>query len=168
VLAALLLGKVTQARERGIELTVGDTTAVRDLPLAVTDAVTLVGNLIDNAMEAVAMEPPTATLEAGPATVEAAASGAPATTKAARQVWVEMWDDNAGLSVRVSDAGPGVPAGQAGEIFTRGYTTKDAPGRGLGLALVDQIVKRNQGTITVSAREEGGAVFEVGIPRARR
>ena len=33
VLAALVLGKVAQARERGIELTVGDTTAVRDLPL---------------------------------------------------------------------------------------------------------------------------------------
>jgi two-component system CitB family sensor kinase len=137
VLAALLLGKVTQARERGIELTVGDTTAVRDLPLAVTDAVTLVGNLLDNAMEA------------------------------ARQVWVEIADDAGGLTVRVSDSGPGVPADRVGEIFSRGHTTKEGAGRGLGLALVDQIVRRNGGSVSVTERVGGGAVFEVGIPRAR-
>ena len=141
VLAALLLGKVAQARERGIELTVGDTTAVHELPLAVTDAVTLVGNLLDNAMEAVA-------------------GGA-----AARRVWVEMADDEAGLTVRVSDTGPGVTASAAEEVFVRGYTTKDGAGRGLGLALVDQIVRRNRGRVTVGERAGGGAVFEVRVPR---
>jgi two-component system CitB family sensor kinase len=148
VLAALLLGKVTQARERGIELVVADSTAVRALPLAVTDAVTLVGNLIDNALEAV---------------------------EETRQVWVEVRGDGdgatgagaggcPGLVVRVADTGPGVPEDQAEAIFTRGHTGKDGPGRGLGLALVDQIVRRRGGTVTVSARDGGGAVFEVRIP----
>src|SRR5205823_545591 len=99
---------------------------------------TLVGNLLDNAMEA------------------------------ARQVWVEVADDADGLLVRVSDSGPGVPAERIGEIFTRGHTTKDGAGRGLGLALVDQIVRRNGGTVSVTERVGGGAVFEVRIPRARR
>jgi two-component system CitB family sensor kinase len=153
VLAALLLGKVAQARERGIELTVGDTTAVRELPLAVTDAVTLVGNLLDNAMEAVALEA-VADLEV------TGAAGA-----AARRVWVEMTDDEAGLTVRVSDTGPGVTASAAEEIFVRGHTTKEGAGRGLGLALVDQIVRRNRGRVSVGERLGGGAVFEVWVPR---
>jgi two-component system CitB family sensor kinase len=143
VLAALLLGKVTQARERGVELTVGDTTAVHRLPLPVTDAVTLVGNLIDNAVEAVAG------LDAD----------------AVKQVTVEVWDDDAGLCVRVSDNGPGVPPQRVAEVFRHGYTTKGSPGHGLGLALVDQIVRRRTGRVEVGANEGGGAVFEVLIPR---
>jgi two-component system, CitB family, sensor kinase len=147
VLAALLLGKVTQARERGIELVVEDSTAVRALPLAVTDAVTLVGNLIDNALEAV---------------------------EEVRQVWVQVRSDaegcdgGSGLTVRVSDTGPGVPEDQVEAIFARGHTGKGGPGRGLGLALVDQIVRRSGGTVTVAARDGGGAVFEARIPGGER
>ncbi|GAA2005037.1 sensor histidine kinase [Catenulispora subtropica] len=143
VLAALVLGKAAQARERGIELTVGALTAVRDLPLPVTDAVTLVGNLIDNAVEAVAAGE-------GPA---------------ARTVTVDLSDDADGLSVRVADTGPGIPEAVREEVFVRGYTTKGEAGRGLGLALVAQIVKRNRGTVAVSGAEGGGAVVDVRIPR---
>ena len=138
VLAALLLGKVTQARERGVELT-----AVRSLPLAVTDAVTLVGNLIDNAVDAVSR-------------VDGCA---------VKQVAVEAWDDELGLSVTVTDNGPGIAPELVDEVFKRGHTTKDTPGHGLGLALVAQIVKRCNGEIGITAAEGGGAVFEVMIPR---
>jgi two-component system CitB family sensor kinase len=159
VLAALLLGKVAQASERGIELTVADTTAVRELPLAVTDAVTLVGNLLDNAMEAVTLSD-----LGGSAASESAGSGW--ASEAARRVWVAMTDDDSGLTVRVSDSGPGVPEAEAADIFARGFTSKAEVGRGLGLALVDQIVRRCKGQVTVGERVGGGAVFEVWIPRA--
>jgi two-component system, CitB family, sensor kinase len=143
VLAALLLGKVTQARERGVELTVSDTTVVRALPFSVTDAVTLVGNLIDNAVEAVSALGP----------------------DECKQVSVDVWDDDLGLSVRVTDNGPGIPPSLRNEVFTRGFTTKASPGHGLGLALVDQIVKRHDGARAVESAPSGGALVEVMIPR---
>jgi len=142
VLAALVLGKVAQARERGIELEVGAVTAVRELPLPVTDAVTLVGNLIDNAVEAVAG------FETGQKVVS-----------------VDLADDAEGLALRVADTGPGIPEALREEVFVRGFTTKAEAGRGLGLALVTQIVRRYHGTITVCEAVGGGAVFEVRIPR---
>jgi hypothetical protein len=67
--------------------------------------------------------------------------------------------------VTVTDNGPGIAPELAQEVFRRGYTTKDSPGHGLGLALVAQIVKRCNGEVDVSAAEGGGAVFEVMIPR---
>ncbi len=143
VLAALVLGKVAQARERGIELGVGEVSAVRELPLPVTDAVTLVGNLIDNAVEAVA----------GPE------------GHRPKRVWIELSDDASGLTVRVADTGPGIPPELREEVFVRGFTTKAEAGRGLGLALVAQIVNRHHGSVAVSAADGGGAVFDVHIPR---
>lgn len=143
VLAALVLGKVAQARERGIELGVGEVTAVRELPLPVTDAVTLVGNLIDNAVEAVA--------------------GFGADHE--KVVSVDLADDAEGLTLRVADTGPGIPEALREEVFVRGFTTKAEAGRGLGLALVMQIVRRHRGTISVSEAVGGGAQFEVRIPR---
>ena len=152
VLAALVLGKVAQARERGIELAVGEVTAVRDLPLPVTDAVTLVGNLIDNALDAVG--------GAGGAGTSAETGGG-----AAKRVWIELSDDDSGLGIRVADNGPGIAPGLREEVFVRGFTTKAEAGRGLGLALVAQIVKRHGGTVAVSEAEGGGAEFAVRIPR---
>jgi two-component system CitB family sensor kinase len=149
VLAALVLGKVAQARERGIELGVGEVTAVRDLPLPVTDAVTLVGNLIDNALEAVG----------------GAGSSGEAWGGAAKQVWIELSDDASGLRLQVADTGPGIPPELREEVFVRGFTSKADAGHGLGLALVAQIVRRHGGTIAVSEADGGGAVFDVHIPR---
>ncbi len=52
VLAALLLGKASQAAERGVDLRIDDNTAVTSTPLDARDLVTLVGNLVDNAIDA--------------------------------------------------------------------------------------------------------------------
>ncbi|NUP52833.1 MAG: sensor histidine kinase [Catenulispora sp.] len=166
VLAALVLGKAAQARERGIELTVGELTAVRDLPLPVTDAVTLVGNLIDNAVEAVASAEAD---RGGGVSMDSALDGPMVGTAvvgpAAKTVSVDLVDDADGLSVRVADSGPGIPEALREEVFVRGFTTKTGTGHGLGLALVAQIVKRSRGSVTVSTAEGGGAVVDVRIPR---
>ena len=82
-----------------------------------------------------------------------------------RWVAVEMWDDEMEFGVRVSDSGPGIPPERIPGIFTPGYTTKPGSGHGLGLALVDQIVRRHGGRVAVSRGEGGGAVFEVTVPR---
>ncbi|MGW4299897.1 sensor histidine kinase [Streptomyces sp. NPDC004646] len=149
VLAALLLGKTAQANERGVELVVSPDSRLDDgvLPPGLTarDLVTVLGNLIDNAVDAA---------QGGP--------GARVTVTAYASA------DARSLVLKVSDTGPGVDPAHAGLVFQRGWSTKPAGpggrGRGLGLALVRQAVTRLGGTLTVTEGEEGGAVFEVRLP----
>lgn len=147
VLAALLLGKLSEASERGVELELTSDTAMQDPAegLDARDLITIVGNLIDNALDAA---------------VEHAAERSP-------KVQVTVRNDPGELFVRVADSGPGVAAGA--DIFRRGWSTKSGGegGRGLGLALVGQAVRRNGGRIRVapgSPANGGGAVFTVRLP----
>jgi two-component system CitB family sensor kinase len=67
--------------------------------------------------------------------------------------------------VSVHDSGPGVDAADAERIFEDGVSSKQHPGervRGLGLALVRQVVLRHGGDVSVS--NNGGAVFTVRLP----
>ncbi|MFI2375711.1 ATP-binding protein [Streptomyces sp. NPDC018964] len=151
VLAALLLGKTAQANERGVELVVSDDSRLDDglLPdtLPARDLVTILGNLIDNA-------------------VDAAQGGVrPRVTVTAL---TEEDGDGGGseLILRVSDTGPGVDPDHTEAVFQRGFTTKPSGpgGRGLGLALVRQAAGRHGGTLSVTSGDEGGAVFEARLP----
>jgi sensor histidine kinase regulating citrate/malate metabolism len=126
-LVALLLGKTAQADERGIELTITEDTHLPsnsdDVALTGPEMVTVLGNLIDNAMDACDREDP----------------------------WVEVTlsQDNGTLLIRVADSGPGMDAGTFEKAMERGYSTKgDSDHHGLGLALVAQVVKRHNGTLT--------------------
>ncbi|MFI6409941.1 ATP-binding protein [Streptomyces sp. NPDC050548] len=157
VLAALLLGKTAQSNERGVELVVSEDSGLDDglLPdsLSARDLVTILGNLIDNAVDAAqgslrARVTVTARTEA-----EGMGSGAGSGSGSA-------------LVLRVADTGTGVDPAHAEAVFQRGFSTKPAGpgGRGLGLALVRQAVNRHGGTLTVAEAEGGGAVFEVRLP----
>jgi sensor histidine kinase regulating citrate/malate metabolism len=145
VLAALLLGKAAQANERGVELVVSADTRIDDglLPRAVParDLVTVLGNLVDNAVDA--------------------AQGSPGA-----RVTVTARTSDAELVLRVVDSGPGVDPEHADAVFERGWSTKPAGpgGRGLGLALVRQAVARGGGVLTLDRSAEGGAAFEVRLP----
>jgi len=128
-LVALLLGKTAQADERGIELTVTEETHLPsnadDLALSGQEMVTVLGNLIDNAMDACDRDDP----------------------------WIEVTvsQHNGTLLIRVADSGPGMDAGTFEKAMQRGYSTKsgsDGEQHGLGLALVAQVVKRHNGTLT--------------------
>jgi C4-dicarboxylate-specific signal transduction histidine kinase len=70
-----------------------------------------------------------------------------------------------GVRVEIGDDGPGVPADDLPRIFNPFFTTK-APGegRGLGLSVAYSIIAEHEGTIRVSNRPEGGAVFAVELP----
>jgi sensor histidine kinase regulating citrate/malate metabolism len=126
-LVALLLGKTAQADERGIELTITEDTQLSsntdEIPLTGPEMVTVVGNLIDNAMDACDREDPWV------------------------EVTVQMLDDT--LMLRVADSGPGMDAATFEKAMQRGYSTKDDSGHhGLGLALVNQVVERHNGRLT--------------------
>ena len=143
VLAALLLGKAAEANERGVEFLVTEDTEAVKVGVDSRDLVTVVGNLVDNAIEAALDAPPP------------------------RRVAVTVRSDGQGTMVRVRDSGTGLDPGRVADAFTRGWSTKDVPGaktRGLGLALVRQAVTRHGGTVEVTRDE--GAVFTVRLPGA--
>jgi two-component system, cell cycle sensor histidine kinase and response regulator CckA len=70
------------------------------------------------------------------------------------------------LWLRVRDTGPGIPAGILEQIFEPFFTTKEAGrGTGLGLSTVHGIVTQSEGSIQAYNNLEGGACFEVQLPR---
>ncbi|MFD0900978.1 sensor histidine kinase [Actinomadura sediminis] len=167
VLAALLLGKSAEAAERGVELELGGGSALDGAAGGVEprDLVTILGNLIDNA-------------------VDAAIAGA---GRRRPRVTVTVRAEPDALVLTVADSGPGVDPAAVPDMFRRGWTTKgtggrdagdDAVGHGLGLALVGQAVRRNGGSIEVGAGSaeagaerdgaEGGAEFTVRLPVGER
>jgi two-component system, CitB family, sensor kinase len=142
VLGALLLAKAAIASERGVELRVSDDTMLTDHELEGDDLITLLGNLVENG-------------------IEAAATGG----GEERYVEVAVGVEGDDLVMRVHDSGSGVPADLIDRIFVEGFTTKRRPGgarRGIGLALALEIARRNGGDLTV--RNEAGAVFEARFP----
>ncbi|MCW2975930.1 MAG: signal transduction histidine kinase regulating citrate/malate metabolism [Actinomycetia bacterium] len=142
ILVALLLGKASVASERGIDLEVSALTKLPEDLGDVRGLVTVLGNLIDNALESVA---------------------AGSDSGGRVEITLSIEDDD--LVIKVHDSGPGVDPTLAAEIFRDGYTTKVAngpAGRGLGLALVSQAVRRRGGSISV--RNEEGALFTVTVP----
>lgn len=138
-LAALLLAKAAIANERGVEFRLAGETRLPADAADARDLVTVVGNLVDNAVDAVASSP------AG-GWVEVAVQAGPE-----------------GVGVRVRDSGPGVGSSLGDEIFEEGFTTKAGTShQGLGLALARQVAQRRGGWLRVS--NEGGAVFTALLP----
>jgi two-component system CitB family sensor kinase len=142
VLGAMLLAKAAVASERGIELRVSDDTVMTRAVLDSEDLITLLGNLIDNALDAAA----------SPSNHE-------------RWVSVSVTEQLDELVIKVHDSGPGVPENLDGQIYQEGFSTKSGPGRkrrGFGLALVRQVARRHGGDVTVI--NDGGAMFTVRLP----
>jgi two-component system CitB family sensor kinase len=140
-LAALLLGKAARCHEKGIEFVLTPDSAVRGGSVDPRDLVTLVGNLVDNAIDAALAAPPP------------------------RRVTVTAREDGDALLLRVADTGAGLRADQVRDAFQRGWSTKPAGplgGRGLGLALVGQVIERYGGVVEVS--NDRGAVFTARLP----
>jgi sensor histidine kinase regulating citrate/malate metabolism len=143
--AALLIAKTTLAAERRVALDIAPDSRLAPLdPGLATDVITLLGNLIDNAVDV-------------------------SEGSALSRVVVEMRGESSGLSITVTDSGPGVPEHLRESIFARGVTSKpDVPGgRGIGLALVRLVSAQLGGAVEVSDGPLGGAVFEVRLPLSR-
>ncbi|HEU4945825.1 MAG TPA: ATP-binding protein [Kribbella sp.] len=134
--AALLMAKSSLAAERKVELRVSERTSLDRLePADSADVATVVGNLVDNAVEATA----------------AAGGGAEA------WVEVELRQDASSVEIVVRDSGPGVAPELAQEVFSHGFTTKAAQGgeRGIGLALTRLVCNRRGGEVAVTNTPEG-------------
>lgn len=144
MVAALLLGKITIAAEQGVTLTITEDSRLDEPAVDIEALLTVIGNLVDNSIEALVGQP------------------------APRTITVRL-DDTDGVRISVVDTGPGVPADDLDTVFLDGYSTKtprDGMRRGLGLALVQRIVRRAGGTITVAPGP--GGRFEVRLPAPAR
>jgi two-component system CitB family sensor kinase len=144
LLAALLVGKATVAAERGVALGVSDPTRLPDRLVDPGGLVTILGNLVDNALDAVAGTPHA-------------------------RVEVELRAEGRTAVLRVRDTGPGIPLELRELIFTEGWSTKKPPAhreRGIGLPLVRRLAERQGGSATVGEARGGGAEFTVVLPDA--
>lgn len=142
VVAALVLAEMSIARQRDIVLRLDETSALTELPsrLSGADAVTIVGNLLDNALDAV--------------------DGMPAER---RRVELLVREGPEQLRIRVRDYGSGLPVTAMDRLFQRGFSSKDRHA-GVGLTLAAAAVSVAHGTITVKRHDEG-TTFDVRIPR---
>ncbi|MEU8700078.1 ATP-binding protein [Streptomyces sp. NPDC048680] len=136
---ALLMAKSSLAAERKVVLRVSEDTALDRLaPEDSVDVATVIGNLVDNA-------------------VDAAAAGADH-----HDAWVEveLRQDTSSVEIVVRDSGPGVTPELAQEVFLHGFTTKAAQEgeRGIGLALTRLVCERRSGEVAVTNTPDG-AVF---------
>ena len=140
VVAGLVLADTVVAAQRGIALRLDERSSLRALPpmLSDTQAVTILGNLLDNAFDAVAEAPP-----------------------GRREVRLLVDDTGHRTLLEVADRGPGLAPGRR-ELFERGRTTK-AGHDGLGLALVHEAVTAAMGTLDV-ASDADGTTFSASFP----
>ncbi|KOG37718.1 ATP-binding protein [Streptomyces resistomycificus] len=144
LLAALLVGKATVAAERGVALWVADRTRLPERLVDPGGLVTILGNLVDNALDAVAGTPHA-------------------------RVEVELRTEGRTAVLRVRDTGPGIPVEHRELVFTDGWSTKEPPAhrnRGIGLSLVRRLAERQGGSATVGEAGGGGAEFTVVLPDA--
>jgi len=148
-LVALLLGKASEAAQRSIELNVTEASWLPEDAVEPVDLVTIVGNLVDNAMDAAT---------AGPEH---------------RRVEVSIEPQCDRVVVKVRDSGPGFSPEALDHVFEPGWSTKVAGpdrrhGRGIGMALVRQVVARLGGAVDVANSgpddELPGAIVTVHLP----
>lgn len=138
----LMLGKAAEANELGVQLVVTPETSLDEAPERVQALTTILGNLIDNALDAL--------------------TGTPAP----RRVEVTILQSPEALTLTITDTGPGVPPENRSNIFRDGYTTKRDPlsrHSGLGLSLVQRTVTKLGGSVHVTGGP--GATFVVVLPR---
>jgi two-component system, CitB family, sensor kinase len=131
-LQAFLAAKAAAAREAGVTLTIGENTWVSGRLALPVDVTTVLGNLLDNAIDAAR------TSENEPKVVE-----------------VELLQDDSTLHITVADSGDGVAPDFVEHVFTEGKSTKPQSGipggRGIGMALSRQISRALGGDVRLSS-----------------
>ncbi|MBN6206615.1 sensor histidine kinase [Ralstonia pickettii] len=144
IIHAILQGKFNQANELGVNMTVHPDSQLsyrfseeeKDVLL------TVLGNVIENAIEAVKNQ-----------------------ESDNRNVSILFTDIGEDIIIEVEDSGPGIAASDIPHIFEQGFSTKNGANRGIGLALSYQAIQRMNGQITLEEGDLGGACFVMVIPK---
>lgn len=142
VFAGFLLGKLSYAREKNIKLIINEDSYMPEIDdeSIIHELITIVGNLIDNALEAV-------------------------TNCEKKQVELEIQYGDT-LTITVQDTGKGIPEEEIGALFMKGYSTK-GDNRGYGLYLVKESIQRINGEIHMHSLVGKGTTITIEIPKGR-
>ena len=81
-----------------------------------------------------------------------------------KQVYLSIYQDERHCQIVLEDNGPGIPEDIHKDIFEYGFTTKGAEGSGIGLYLIDQIVKKANGEMKFTTRPNEGTSFFLSFP----
>ncbi|MDD2509521.1 MAG: GHKL domain-containing protein [Syntrophomonas sp.] len=137
VLTGLLNSKRSFAESQGIEFAVAVKCDPAEIPIPPWDICSILGNLLDNAMEA-ALE-----------------------DKGKPRVAIEFKYEFQHYVISIQNNGARIPAGEKEWIFEPGYTNKDSPARGYGLYLVSRLLERYQGTIEVMSKGQTSVIIKL-------
>ena len=138
-IVALIFGKINEARENGVILILDENSYLPPPPdpfLSTSQFTTIIGNLLDNAIDA----------------TKGRQTGG--------QILLFITEDENSLKINIDDNGVGIPDDNINHIFTRGFSTK-GENRGIGLALVKQIIDNYNGTITIHSAEGEGTSISI-------
>jgi two-component system cit operon sensor histidine kinase CitA len=141
-LVALVISKISRAKELGVTLEIDPMSEIYsdELPISENKLTCIVGNLINNAFEAIVRAEP---------------------EQRVVRVFIQQGSE---FIIEVEDSGSGIAEQDIDNIFKRGVTAKNEPNHGVGLSLIDNIVKTANGTIIVEQSDLGGALFSIYIP----
>lgn len=145
--AALILGKMNNMRELDIQMTL---LANSSLPehsryLSTNELVSVVGNLLENAIEAVNAVP----------------------DDRSRTIDLQITEDEQGLLILISDSGIGIAPENIPLIHKAGFSTKADEGRGVGMSLIMGIVENREGSLEVDSELGAGTTFTLIFNKAR-
>ncbi|WP_087024571.1 ATP-binding protein [Thaumasiovibrio subtropicus] len=147
VLAGCLMGKYNRARELGLTLEIEEESQMREIPAALPhdQLVSILGNLLDNALEATLSH-----------------TGMGGTVK------LSMTDLGKELIFEIEDQGRGLNSHEQAKIFEQGYTTKKTEGHGIGLHLVKNLTAHLHGLITIDSpvSNQEGCRFTLYLPKS--
>ncbi|MEH7452828.1 DcuS/MalK family sensor histidine kinase [Gottfriedia acidiceleris] len=140
VLAGFLIGKLSFARESGASLSFDCTNKIPQPvnPGITQELITIIGNLVDNAMEAIA-------------------------NSLVKKVDLKLDYAEDILTIEVKDTGMGMTNAIQNKIFDKGFSTK-GENRGVGLYLLAQGIERLEGDLIISSKPGKGTNFAVYIP----
>ena len=136
--AALLLGKLSNMRELEIDLAIlGNSRLPKHSQyLSTNDLITVIGNLLENAIEALKVQ------------------GGDESN-----IVLQITEDENGLLIVVSDTGCGIDPDTLERIYEPGFSTKAQEGRGMGMFLIKDLVDRRGGSIEVDSEPGVGTTF---------
>lgn len=137
---ALLQAKLLDAEKKNIHMEIDVASRFEKLPIPSWEFCRVLGNLLDNAIQALEEEPEN------------------------KLVKIRLEEDLKNLIVHVEDNGPMIPPDLFMEIFKPGFTTKKGQGEGMGLAITKNIMEKYGGNIQVSSSHEA-TIFTASVPK---
>jgi two-component system, CitB family, sensor histidine kinase MalK len=142
-LAGFLMGKLSYAREENVELIIENETTLPEPAEDKTthELITIIGNLIDNAIEALS-------------------------ECEQREILLKLKYSHQQLEIQVKDSGLGIQEEIIHKVYEKGFSTK-GKNRGYGLYLVSKSIEKLGGTIKIKS-EDNEMLFTITVPYSRK